>query len=505
MAQGVFSAQGDKGHIARKQLIHSGKKEPLELAELNSEHLSPLGPEDQKLERGPCLMVSTGNNSSHLQAGTVSENDLETSELASNGPDSNRKFIVPANTEQDSPKGSEEGFVSELPLTQSTPLKQQAREQQICEIPQNVFSEKSAPSSGKKDQETARTQKHQRLESLPPHIQYVGHIRRRNSPGSNCGDLEAPSPRPARRSPLLESCSGLRHAAQSPVNYDRGRRSQSQTSNISRKRSKVHKSRAREDSGHKQKILMEQVAQRWNECLQLAEEEKELAIQEIGRLQGDMDSKCRELIQTRSLLSQSQTKINKIESRCESSEEQQKAILQQNEDLTGEIQSLRVDLSNSEQRAAQADEKNRAYKVKINEAIQEQQDLYKRSKTYCDKLLAELEQEKDVKNTKVEEISKYLNLSRQKRAQLQQLHHEFQEQAEVEAQKSRSIISTYVPSLTIARGGDHIQSEGTGPCEIERPEYRERSLKPAERRSPKRTIYDPASVKGARLKGPLTA
>ncbi|KAL6865776.1 hypothetical protein ACO1O0_001874 [Amphichorda felina] len=180
---------------------------------------------------------------------------------------------------------------------------------------------------------------------------------------------------------------------------------------------------------------MEQVALHWNECLQLAEEEKQGAVREIRRLQDDVARKSKELDASQTMVSHHQRQVQEIEERCKKIEEQQSVVSQHNEQLSGEVETLRKELCDSKGKAAQLGEKYKTYKDKINDAIGEQQDLYKRSQTYYQHLFKELEQERTKKNDKVGEIDEALRVSQEKRSEMKKVFEEFRVQIGEESRK----------------------------------------------------------------------
>lgn len=129
------------------------------------------------------------------------------------------------------------------------------------------------------------------LQALPTHVKRTGVVEERHSsPFSHCGDLESPGPKRASQRSFLHnnhrSPVANRSAGSGSPRYSSHpqRRSDSRNSNISRKRSGVSKHRSRVHPERK-RDAMHQVAQYWNECMQIAEEEKLQAGNEIRDLQ----------------------------------------------------------------------------------------------------------------------------------------------------------------------------------------------------------------------------
>lgn len=180
---------------------------------------------------------------------------------------------------------------------------------------------------------------------------------------------------------------------------------------------------------------MEQVAQHWNECLQLVEEEKQGAIREIRRLHNDVAQKSKELKNAQAMTSHHQRQVQEVEKRCKEVEEQQSIAFQHNEKLSGEVESLRKELCKSKQRAVKMREEYKTYKDKINDAIGEQQDLYERSRAYYQHMLQELKQERNNQRVKAGEINEALKVSQQKRTEMKTVMEELQSQMREECHK----------------------------------------------------------------------
>ena len=186
------------------------------------------------------------------------------------------------------------------------------------------------------------------------------------------------------------------------------------------------------------KALMEKVAQNWNKCMQLVESEKQEALYEIQRLQDNIARKSKDLKDAHGKLSRREAQIEEVERRCKKVEEQQSMVAEQNKEFCSEVESLRRELLESKQKAAQVGEKYKTYKEKINDAITEQQDLYKRTRAYYQHMLEELEQEKSRQDAKATEIDKALKVSRQKREQMKETFEVLQTQTQEQSAESKS-------------------------------------------------------------------
>lgn len=299
---------------------------------------------------------------------------------------------------------------------------------------EDLTSISSHPSIARKDRSLLRDNteldihkapvKPQVLEASPilEHSQRYHH--RQPSFSSRCGDLEEPRyqrPRCHKNAPSASSRDGSRRH-RSSRRYaesagEKQERSHSRTSNISRKRSAVSKPQPRRESSRKH-AAMQQLAQYWNECLKIAEEEKLEANEEIGRLQTEMRSQSRKLGEARVLLGQKEVQINDLESQNSELKEHDNGTTSQNTKLTEEVDELRKELSNSNIKISHLGEKCKTFKDKINEVLTEQQTLYGQVESSFQAAVTELEQEKAKRETDVKEINNALDLCEKKREQM---------------------------------------------------------------------------------------
>lgn len=284
---------------------------------------------------------------------------------------------------------------------------------------------------------------------LPPRGNLVGfkmpekqlartdHIRRR-PPESACGDLEGP----VHRSPHFQRNSMVNRPAvshDSPTWRSATRhRSQSRTSNMSRKRSTIRKDRHSRDPDRK-KTAMHQVAQYWNECIQIAEEEKNQAGWEIERLQHELHRHQLKLTESRSMLDDKVRELHDIEHRNRQLEEKDSQNTTENSRLGNEVEELHDQLSESKTRATALEEKHRRYRLKLNEAIKEQQALFLRSRAFYEESLSKLRDENEKRVTDSNLIDKALENSRQKREEMKRCLEEFRGEMERESRLSEFV------------------------------------------------------------------
>lgn len=267
------------------------------------------------------------------------------------------------------------------------------------------------------------------------------HVFRRSSPPTSlCGDLEGPAHRsPRAHQPAVQGSAPLRTSPH--FETVRRERSQSRTSNISKKRSdKIRKHRRRTEDERKKKA-MQHVAQYWNECIQISEEEKNHANREIESLQHQLQRQEVKLSESRSMLKLKQHDLECAESLGRQLQEEGLQIKDENRSLSEEVQTLRGQLSESEAHTAKLRERHRQIRDKLNEAIQEQQGLYKRSQAFYEDLSGKLRQEKEERETYTSRMDELLQTSRHKREEMKQCFDDFRDKMERESRLKEETIS----------------------------------------------------------------
>ncbi|KAH7175894.1 hypothetical protein EDB81DRAFT_634098 [Dactylonectria macrodidyma] len=233
-----------------------------------------------------------------------------------------------------------------------------------------------------------------------PHEKRVHQTARNDPPSSVCGDLERPAPQtPTSQRRRHHEARGKMpsrpiQAPRQQGNPDEGRdRSQSRTSNISKKRSTIRK-RHTKPAPERKREAMHHVAQYWNECMKISEDERQEATWEIERLQTEINHREDELNVASGLLTEKENEVTETQKRCQELERQGLQATDENQRLTGEIESLNNQLEKFREHADGLKEKYRTYRSKLNEAIAEQQALFMRSRQFYQTTKKELEDEK---------------------------------------------------------------------------------------------------------------
>ncbi|KAM6534966.1 hypothetical protein FALCPG4_004581 [Fusarium falciforme] len=194
--------------------------------------------------------------------------------------------------------------------------------------------------------------------------------------------------------------------------------------------------------------IMQGVVDAVNRFHALGKVERDLAGEEIEKLQGELcrnertlEIAYRELDKKNELLAERRAQLIYQEEQLTEQEEQlaekdtvarermaesnqwkEKTLsaLQEKDTLLADIASLRSKLGKSQKLTEKMSSKLREYKAKLNEAIDEQQDLYHRSLAYCDSATNTIQQEKNARASSASEVVMALEANRNKQAELRE-------------------------------------------------------------------------------------
>lgn len=219
----------------------------------------------------------------------------------------------------------------------------------------------------------------------------------------------------------------------------------SRSSNISRKRSAKQRFYPRPTfEPDRKKIAMQNVAEYWNECIQIAEAERQEALQEITLLEDKLQHTQKALDKSVQLIAEKDSAIG--DSKCRLGKLQEEGSLAEKETqrLQGEIESLRSDLIKSRDLEAATHEKYRKHRSKLNEAIKEQQVLFSRARNLHKEANDELQKERDRREKEAKAVELALEDSHRKREELKSCIEKYRSESEQEAQKRK--ITDYVVS-----------------------------------------------------------
>ncbi|KAM0355927.1 hypothetical protein ACHAPU_000316 [Fusarium lateritium] len=291
-----------------------------------------------------------------------------------------------------------------------------------------------------------------RLEDLKlplPHIARAGRSQHHSSPSNACGDLEAPAPQTPRNARHRDYNSHS-HRSSQPLSRSEYHRdsdshrasSQSRASNISKKRSSRRKVRSQPTNDQdRKKVAMQNVAQHWNECLQIAEAERHEAIKEIARLEVKVNHTNKALHKSMQAESAKDSAIQDSEARCKKLEAEGTLAEKERQRMHDELETLRLDLVKSQDRAKSLQEKQRKSRAKLNEAIAEQQNLFSRARSLYQATHEELQKEKDRRAVDAKAVEVALEASQKKREELRSCIEKYRDEAEQETEKKTRTIS----------------------------------------------------------------
>ncbi|KAG5998070.1 hypothetical protein E4U43_002509 [Claviceps pusilla] len=269
---------------------------------------------------------------------------------------------------------------------------------------------------------------------------------RRPSSASTCGDLEGPH----RITPFKHhlgtsnehqfSDSGGRILSPGVCGTAFSQRSRSRTSNISIKRSHAGKHNSKPDPERK-KLLMNQVARYWNECIGLADEEKAHARAEIESLRNELHRQQAKLQDAWQKFDKERTNRQALEGRLDATEKTHAVTCQENSELAEQVAQLKEDLESSKERAKTLHGKHRTYRAKLNEAILEQQRLFIQAKDLYNESIQNLRQENEARMIQSKAIEKALADSTQKRTEVKKCLEELRSNFEKQLQEKQEEIS----------------------------------------------------------------
>jgi chromosome segregation ATPase len=189
---------------------------------------------------------------------------------------------------------------------------------------------------------------------------------------------------------------------------------------------------------------MQNVAEYWNECIQIAEAERQEALQEITILEDKLQHTQKALEESVQLISEKDSAIGDLKSRLDKLQEEGSLAEKEIQRLQGEIDSLRSDLIKSRDHEAATHEKYRKHRAKLNEAIKEQQDLFSRVRNLHKEANDELQKERDRRETEAKAVELALEDSHRKREELKSYIEKYRSESEQKAKKRK--ITDYVVS-----------------------------------------------------------
>ena len=276
--------------------------------------------------------------------------------------------------------------------------------------------------TAKPDRETSRDAKVQAAIRIAPHILQASGPRRSSSPMSVCGDLERPAKRSTGRFASKSPGSGLvqrfpGHSTPDFQHLHHRTRSQSRTSNVSKKRSHIRKQHhvARSRHSHDRNAIMQELASHWNEYLTVADRDREQAFQELETLQQDIQVQATELDKATRKLHTKDQALNQLQKKCSELQAEHDKATADREELGRQIEALRKTAEDSKNNTHTVRERNAACRRKVNEALIKHQQLFRSTQTYCSDLSDRLSAEAARRKSQEVEVQRALEKSRTQR------------------------------------------------------------------------------------------
>jgi chromosome segregation ATPase len=159
---------------------------------------------------------------------------------------------------------------------------------------------------------------------------------------------------------------------------------------------------------------MHQVAQYWNECIGITEEEKAHAKLEVDQLQEDLRQQSAKLHEANQLLDKERAERQCIDAKLKDSEGKVEKAMLENLMISQESTAIKEEFQSSKERAAMLTEKCKTYRKKLNEAILEQQRLFLQGKEFYHESIRNLRQENEMRASERKDIENSLRESYEK-------------------------------------------------------------------------------------------
>ncbi|KAJ6442053.1 acetate--CoA ligase [Purpureocillium lavendulum] len=188
-------------------------------------------------------------------------------------------------------------------------------------------------------------------------------------------------------------------------------------------------------------MAMHQVAQYWNECMQIADEEQDYASWKIDALQDNLHRYQLKLSDARSQLEDKKGELRRMETCYQQLQEKTGRSAEHSKNLERDIESLQAELSGTRERATEFEERTRRYRGKINETITEQQNLWKRSRDFHTMTMTDLQQDRENRMSESKRLEEALEVSRHKREEMSKCLEELRGHMDHERKAKDKVIS----------------------------------------------------------------
>ncbi|KAK4077139.1 uncharacterized protein Triagg1_4106 [Trichoderma aggressivum f. europaeum] len=270
---------------------------------------------------------------------------------------------------------------------------------------------------------------------------------------SICGDLELPT----YRSPMESRHKHPKNYEHRPIvvlsrdTHERPshQRSGSTTSsNISKKRSRVHKSSPKSKQSRDQRAI-QHITHFWNQCIQLAEEETEAARSKLGKLEKILQGEREKLGDIGRSLEEKSTQLSDAQKRYNALLENNNKVAEEKEGLASELTSVKEQLSEEKKQGKLAKDKYDSYRRKLNETIGEQGVLFRRAETYYKDTMDQLQKENERKTASSDAVDEALKNSLKIREEMKKCMDEYRMQMQKDVQKKDQVISELKEKLNL--------------------------------------------------------
>ncbi|KAL7910629.1 hypothetical protein GGI35DRAFT_492354 [Trichoderma velutinum] len=268
---------------------------------------------------------------------------------------------------------------------------------------------------------------------------------RRQSTPSMCGDLELPT----YRSPLKSRQQKPQKYERSPIVYlsrdtherpSHQRSGSTTSSNISKKRSRIHKSPQKPKLSRDQRAI-HNIRHFWNECIKLEKEATDAAKAKLEKVEEILQREREKLEVIEMSLKEKDTELSNVENRCDTLLENNNKVTKEKERLASELTSLKEQWSEEKKQGQLANDKYDSYRRKLNETIKEQGVLFRRAQTYYQDTMDQLRKENERKTASSDAIDEALKNSLKIREEMKKCTDEYRIQMEKDVQKKDQVIS----------------------------------------------------------------
>ncbi|KAM3442585.1 hypothetical protein NHJ13734_002258 [Beauveria thailandica] len=180
---------------------------------------------------------------------------------------------------------------------------------------------------------------------------------------------------------------------------------------------------------------MTEAVKHWNECIQLTTEESDRARSTIHSLKKKLQSQANELQVAQNALQQGGTSLRTLQKQYEDLKEKDIRASEDKKDLEAKFNELNVEYGKLQNQIREMSTKYNSCEGKLNMAISEQRDLFKKSKDFYNGLNNKMKQDEVQGKADAEAVEQALHTSKQKRKELKNVVDEIKQVYEREKLK----------------------------------------------------------------------